>query len=339
MIDNVALDVVIGLVFIYLLYSLFATVLMEIISSSFGLRARNLSYALRRMLMDEKNEKDEKNDAPPEDRDHPQIKRKRPIRLRIWSYVKAILFETIASIVQVSGRTVNMKNPGLYEKFFNQPSIRTLSSGGLNNKPSYLSPENFTKALMDSLKENTPDVGLLGSVEEGIANLPEDSETKRYLQSMLNDSNYDLMKFKILLEDWYNDTMDRATGWFKRSVRAVLIIIGFGIAIGFNVDSLAIIKKLSIDKNAREQLVSMATDYVENKKTLVENLRTGTPYDSTVAAKISQQLDSLQVAVRDSLYRDMHEAQTLLSLDWNVPPMLKYDSRSPEKHKDYVEMK
>ena len=35
MIDNVALDVVIGLVFIYLLYSLFATILMEIISSSF----------------------------------------------------------------------------------------------------------------------------------------------------------------------------------------------------------------------------------------------------------------------------------------------------------------
>ena len=133
--------------------------------------------------------------------------------------------------------------------------------------------------------------------------------------------------------------MDRATGWFKRSVRVVLIIIGFGIAIVFNVDSLAIIKKLSIDKDAREQLVSLATDYVENKKALVENIRTGTAYDSTVAAKINQQLDSLQVAVRDSLYRDMREAQTLLSLDWNVPPMLKYDSRPPEKHKDYVDVK
>ena len=142
-----------------------------------------------------------------------------------------------------------------------------------------------------------------------------------------------LVKFKILLEDWYNDTMDRATGWFKRSVRVVLIIIGFGIAIGFNVDSLAIIKKLSIDKDAREQLVSMATDYVENKKTLVENIRTGTPHDSTVTAKINQQMDSLQIAVRDSLYRDMHEAQTILSLDWNVPPMLKYESRPPKNKK------
>ena len=339
MIDNVALDVVIGLVFIYLLYSLFATVLMEIFSSSFGLRARNLSYALRRMLMDEKGDVNEKSDAPPGVPNQPQIKPKRPIHLRIWSFVKAIFLETIASIVQVSGRTVNMKNAGLYEKFFNQPSIRTLSSGGLNNKPSYLSAENFTKALMDSLKENTPDAGLLASVEEGIAHLPEGSETKRYLQSLLNDSNYDLVKFKILLEDWYNDTMDRATGWFKRSVRVILIIIGFGIAIGFNVDSLAIIKKLSIDKNAREQLVSMATDYAENKKALVESIRTGTPYDSTVAAKINQQMDSLQVAVRDSLYSDMREAQTLLSLDWNVPTMLKYDSLPSELPKDYTEMK
>jgi hypothetical protein len=332
MIDNVALDVVIGLVFIYLLYSLFATVIMEIISSSFGLRARNLSYALRRMLMDEKSY------AYPEDPHHPAVKQKPSFSARVWSYVKTIFFETIGSIIQVSGRTVNMKNPGLYERFFNQPSIRTLSSGGLNNKPSYLSPENFTKALMDSQKENTPDVGLMASVEEGIANLPEGSETKQFLQSLLNDSNYDLVKFRILLEDWYGDTMDRATGWFKRSVRVVLIIIGFAIAIGFNVDSLAIIKKLSIDKDAREQLVRMATDYVENKKTLVENIRIGTPYDSTLAAKINQQLDSQQVAVRDSLYRDMQEAQTLLSLDWNVPPMLEYDSIRSEKRAGYVDM-
>ncbi|HEY5917548.1 MAG TPA: hypothetical protein VIU13_09115, partial [Chryseolinea sp.] len=79
MIDNVALDVVIGLVFIYLLYSLFATVIMEIISSTFGLRARNLSYALRRMLMDEKSY------AYPEGPDHPAIKWKPSIPIRIWS--------------------------------------------------------------------------------------------------------------------------------------------------------------------------------------------------------------------------------------------------------------
>ena len=52
MTGSVALDVVIGLVFIYLLYSLLATVICEIIATYWGLRARNLLYAIGRMLED-----------------------------------------------------------------------------------------------------------------------------------------------------------------------------------------------------------------------------------------------------------------------------------------------
>ena len=57
MLDNVALNVVIGLVFIYLLYSLFATVLSEIIATKLGLRARNLKEAVDRMLNDGEDNK------------------------------------------------------------------------------------------------------------------------------------------------------------------------------------------------------------------------------------------------------------------------------------------
>ena len=53
MFNNVALDVVIGLVFVFLLYSLFATVVAEIIATKLGLRARNLKEAVDRMLNDE----------------------------------------------------------------------------------------------------------------------------------------------------------------------------------------------------------------------------------------------------------------------------------------------
>jgi hypothetical protein len=53
MFDNVAFNVVIGLVFIYLLYSLLATIVIEIIATKIGLRARNLKEAVDRMLSDE----------------------------------------------------------------------------------------------------------------------------------------------------------------------------------------------------------------------------------------------------------------------------------------------
>src|SRR5689334_15614425 len=123
MTGNIALDIVIGLVFVYLLYSMYATVLMEIIAATFGLRARNLCYALRRMLMDEIHVAGKDNS------------KKNPGRL--WT-----------SIIQFTGKAPNLHNDHLYNKFFEQPSIKYLSSGGLNNKPSYLTPENFSKALI-----------------------------------------------------------------------------------------------------------------------------------------------------------------------------------------------
>ena len=54
MFNSVALDVVIGLIFIFLLYSLLATVLSEMIATVLGLRARNLKAAISRMLNDDK---------------------------------------------------------------------------------------------------------------------------------------------------------------------------------------------------------------------------------------------------------------------------------------------
>ena len=53
MFNSVVLDIVIGLIFIYLLYSLMATIIQEIIASYFGFRAKILERAIFRMLEDE----------------------------------------------------------------------------------------------------------------------------------------------------------------------------------------------------------------------------------------------------------------------------------------------
>ena len=52
MLDNVALDVFIGLIFVLLVYSLLATVLQEIIARILDLRGKNLVKAIRVMLED-----------------------------------------------------------------------------------------------------------------------------------------------------------------------------------------------------------------------------------------------------------------------------------------------
>ncbi|NIJ52761.1 hypothetical protein [Dyadobacter arcticus] len=394
MIGNVALDVVIGLVFIYLLYSLYATIIMEIVSSLLGLRARNLCYALSRMLMDEKDYGERK--------------------------VRRDGSRLATTFLRVAGKSTNMENEELYEKFFNQPSIKYLSSGGIGNKPSYLSAENFSKALIDAIKVDMPEVGELARIQMGlrtwrfksdeepkdlkaksltqadfenvknieaflsnanvdlvkfkiwlkkwhaanpgnsVANarrseaikhintllndantdinevkillrewyidpldvekvLPsERSETIYHIESLLNEANNDLVKFKILLGNWYNDTMERASGWFKQTTQAILIIIGAGLAIGFNVDTIAIIKKLSKDTEAREQLVKMAVDFNQNNQGFRQTQ--GVADNAVSPQMLNARLDSL-MAIKNTLKTDIDNAQNILSSprtkEWN----------------------
>ena len=305
MVGNVALDVVIGLVFIYLLYSLYATVIMEIISSLLGLRARNLAYALSRMLMDEK-----------------------PVPNPFLRFGARLL----TTVTRVFGISANMKNPELYDKFFQQPSIKYRSSGGVGNTPSYLSAENFSQALIDTIKTPDFDVSLLARIEQGLLNeLPPGSETQRQIFSLLDEANNDLVKFKILLEKWYDDTMERATGWFKQTTQMILAAIGLVLAVSFNVDTLAIIKKLSKDEDARNQLVLMATDFTKENATLINEIRQKKAADSTQSVEtLNSRLDSLR-AVKKLLDEDIKNSQNILSSDWNIPNAIKYDTISRGK--------
>src|SRR6187549_394716 len=53
MFGSTTLDIVIGLILVYLLYSLLVTILGEIVSTNLGIRARMLQKAIERMLNDD----------------------------------------------------------------------------------------------------------------------------------------------------------------------------------------------------------------------------------------------------------------------------------------------
>jgi len=82
-----------------------------------------------------------------------------------------------------------------------------------------------------------------------------------------NDAKADYQKLQQLqtnLENWYNDAMDRVSGWYKRYTQNVLMIIGLGLAIAFNVNSVRIAQMLWTDRDARQGMVDAASDYLKN---------------------------------------------------------------------------
>lgn len=308
----VVLDVVIGLSFLYALYSLFATIIMEMITSFLGLRARNLEFTIQRMLSDEIWDI------------------KLPKKLGTLNFNNRIFNNKIAGTILtfLNGFLrflwINRKNPkrSLYHKFFEQPNIKYLSSGGFHNKPSYLSASNFSKAIIDILKDERGRTEL-SKIKRGIAKLSAIPHTQMHLRSLLVDSNNDLRKFKLLLEDWFEDVQERSTGWFKRTTKIWLLVIGFVIAIGFNADTFKTVEKLSVDPDARQQMVDMATNYVkENQQTIdyIESIKSAppNPADSISQHRILQErLDSLLI-IKKTVQNDISKSQKILASDWNI---------------------
>src|SRR6266487_4693263 len=112
MFNNVAFDIVIGLVFIYLLYSLLATIVSEIIATVIGLRARNLREAVDRMLND-----DEAN---------------KKLLGRFWDSLR----------ITKKPKSLMVKN------FYNHPEIKYLGSTGVFKNPSSFKAISFSKTII-----------------------------------------------------------------------------------------------------------------------------------------------------------------------------------------------
>jgi len=62
-------------------------------------------------------------------------------------------------------------------------------------------------------------------------------------------------------EDWFNDTMDRASGWYKRNAQKWAFALGMCLAVVFNVDTVQIATELWRQPMLRQSLVAAAEDF------------------------------------------------------------------------------
>lgn len=66
------------------------------------------------------------------------------------------------------------------------------------------------------------------------------------------------------IENWFNSTMDRASGWYKRRSQLIIFALGFVAAAALNVNSISIANDLWVHKAQRQAMVSAAQGYLGN---------------------------------------------------------------------------
>jgi hypothetical protein len=137
----------------------------------------------------------------------------------------------------------------LTKQVYDSPLIQGLSQktrSGKTRGPSYIPSNIFAQAVMalDVVQTYQKDPDAQNSL------MPD------ALALLLKKANKDPQKELAYIEQWYDDTMDRVSGWYKRNVQLIIFILGAIIVVGLNVDTLAIITNLSNDTVIRAGFVS-----------------------------------------------------------------------------------
>jgi hypothetical protein len=132
-----------------------------------------------------------------------------------------------------------------------------------SNLPSYIPSRNFALAILGILvPENSP-AGSLATFRAAVAKI-ENSKVKNALMAMLALAGEDIDKFRESIEGWFNSTMDRVSGWYKRRSQLIVFILGFVAAGAMNVNSISVASDLWVHKAQRDAMVSAAQGYLGN---------------------------------------------------------------------------
>ncbi len=250
------LDIAIGLIFVYLLLALICTTASELLAGLFNRRSRNLFTGIRGLLEDEAVRL--KN---PKDPDDP-------------------------------------KGKGLVDLFYDHPLIKALSGrrmwGKGKSKPSYIPSRAFALAVLDIITPTDPDKEkTIDDIRAAIKALPADSDVRRTLLILLEEAKSDLEKFREGVEVWFNNAMDRVSGWYKRRTQVIVFVIAVVVTAIANADTIQIARTLANDAALREALVAQAQEYAKNPPPASPGAQAGTPAPQEIIRENAATLQSL----------------------------------------------
>ncbi len=130
-------------------------------------------------------------------------------------------------------------------------------------RPSYIPPKTFALALLDTLAPGGGDVPL--ALQDKLA-ANKDDHLARTLSVLLADAKGDLDEFEKRIEEWFNASMERVTGWYKR--RTLWISVGFAVVltVAVNADTIHLANALWRDPATRAALVGQAQQYSDQER-------------------------------------------------------------------------
>lgn len=228
--NSTVLDVIIGLVFVYLLLAIMCTAANEFISGLLKSRPKMLRKALTQLLDGQGTSSD--------------------------------------------------KSAGAFvQDFYKHPLITGMMRG--NKHPAYLSARTFSTVVTGVIAAGNDVAPTIQGLKAGLDSLP-DGDVKKVLLALFQRSGNDLESAYKAIEEWFNDSMDRVTGWYKRNSQIWVVCIAIVITVLSNADTIQITKRLWKDPLLRNKVVAEAQNRTKKPPPTVEYPDKDDPTDPKV---------------------------------------------------------
>lgn len=110
----------------------------------------------------------------------------------------------------------------------------------LRATPSYIASRDFATALADSIATVPGEPARFGHDVDAIA----DPQLRRMLQALYRRANGDMAVFQTLVAQWFDTTMERVSGAYKRRALFISVALTMLVAAVFNIDSIHLFSTL-----------------------------------------------------------------------------------------------
>jgi hypothetical protein len=175
-----------------------------------------------------------------------------------------MLEKGIAQLLNNQPTLADPKNTSAFLKaFYNHPLITGMMQGSIH--PAYLPPRTFATVITDLMTLNKPGSITFADLENGVKAIP-DGSVKTALLALVQRSDQDLEAALKAIEGWFNDAMDRVSGWYKRRTQVWIIVLAIGITVLSNADTLHITRRLWTDPVLRSAVIEEAKNRAQKPR-------------------------------------------------------------------------
>ena len=261
-----SIDVAAGLVFVYLFMSVLATIGREALEAFLRTRALHLEQGLIELLC---------------------------VRTPVGK-----------------SKTKTAVDYQMLQNFFEHPLIMSLYRGqytippkrkplsGLT-LPSYIPSGHFAYAVLDLLAEAGGQTSAgnldLNDIVAG-ANAIDNKKLGKMAQFAVNNAGGDLDKARSFIESWFNATMDRVSGIYRRETQTILFWISLVFCVLLNVNTVVIADNLYRSPSLRKTLEAQAEAYYNSKPSAIDTLTTQPASSFTDSSSAASATDAAAVA-------------------------------------------